>query len=211
MTKFFLPLILILFIAWLVIGLQQEKQKRIVEHIDEIQESHKFYDSLLNTERFKDFKLIAQDEIFFLIPNSFNERYDLSYEYNAVLQFSEENFNYYFVLYKDSFSSDSLAFNYSRDTYATSTLNASRKIAEVVVLDSVYNYFVNGVDAFKVDFLFIRTLQNTIKDSLNVSFLSLQNNKDVYMLYFYCRPAYFEQYKTTINNIIQSVKLLNKN
>ena len=207
MTKFFLRLILILIIAWLVVGLEQERKKRFVEETENIQ---MFYDSLLNIENFKDYKLITYDDIYFLLPNSYYDRYDLTNESNAVLQYCNKDSNLFFVLYKNPLTSDSLAYNFSRDTYALSTLAGTRNIGEVIVIDSIYDYNVNNINAFKVEYMFIRTLNDATKDTFNISFLSLQNSKDVYMLYFYSRPVAFEQNKTVMNEIMKSVTLLNQ-
>lgn len=207
MVKFFLPLTFVLIIAWLIVGLEQERQKNIKEIDFKIENVLTLYDSLLSTDTYKDYELINNDDLYFLMPKTYYKRSDLTNEPNAIMQFSDSTSDFFMVLYKDTRTLDSLAFNYSKKTYAISTILGARQQGEVVVMDSS-DY--NNINALKVSFRLIRTLKDFNKDTFYISFLSFENQKDVYMLYFYSKFDFFEPKRTEVDNIMSSINLLNE-
>ncbi len=208
MVRFFFPLILVLLIAWLVVGIQNEKEKYNDNPEDSL---NNFVDSMLKDVYMNNmFNKITEGPISFLLPYDFYSRTDITNESDAILQYSNILGNMFFILYSDPIASDSLAYNYSVENYARSTLDVSRKYSFVEVLDSAETELLSKQRAIKVSFLRIFTDSIGSMDTVQVSFITMGNNQRLFMLYWYARPATFSLYQQKIDTIIRNIFLKNE-
>ncbi|MCX7862420.1 MAG: hypothetical protein N2449_05435 [Bacteroidales bacterium] len=212
MTRFFLPLILILIIAWLVVGLQQEREKIMNNDKDSIEKINLLmdarFDSLLSTSTYNKYVRFSKNGIHFLYPQNYFERFDLTSEADAIFQFSDSSNSIYGVLYSDPIIDDASMYNYSKETYCASTITGSRSLGQVTILDSsIYRIFPN-VNAIKIRYLLEKNSESGQNDSIMISFVSMQNNKNLYMLYFYAHPLNFKEKE--IEDIFSSIALTNE-
>lgn len=216
MTRFFLPLILILFISWLVVGLQQEKEKLWKDVLPESESDIKvlfydtWYDSLLQLPAYENYVKVSKAGIRFLLPDDFTERTDLTDEFDAIYQFYSFDRSLFGIVYSDPIVNDSLAYNFSKETYCSSTLASYRKTRNLTMYDSTLVDVFPAFSGIKVQFLAEEITDKKDKDPFVFSFISTQNNKNLYMLYLYGRPENFEKNKSDIENIFRSVALLNE-
>jgi len=214
MAKFFLPLILILFIAWLIVGLNQEYNNSSKEEkTDTLSEVYSnsfieaYYDSLTKTHTYNNFKLINYKGINFLIPDSLQENYELASKYQANKFFSNGSISYSAVLYSDLLSMNSNDISFSKENYAIATIEDIKTNGVLKIIDSTLIYTRNNVPAIKMEFLKSYINEDGQNDSLYLSFVSLANNKRVYMIIIYGDPVICQTNKSVTEKIYNSVIL----
>lgn len=216
MTRFFWLLILILFISWLVVGLQQEKEKlkNAALSVENEQKAKlelydEWFDSLKRMPAYQNYTKITKGGILFLLPDDFTEQKDLTNEHDAIFQFSLSN-KIYGIVYSDPIVSDPQAYNFSKENYCESTLLLYRKSKQMTLYDSTVVDIFPAFRAIKAHFLVTRVDDTGVKDSLAFSLISMQNNTKLYMLFLYGRASDFAKSESIVENIFKSVALLNE-
>jgi len=214
MAKFFLPLIILLLIAWIIVGVQQEYEKNNLNNpvaydsLIKIAQSEYYKDSL-RLEKYKDFKLITYNGMAYLMPKSFYES-TLTTEEDAIFQFERYLPPLKFILYSDLKSTDSTAYNFSLDNYIVSTINASRyNTTWFKMEDSLVFNLGTGQKAVITSYIRTKTYEDGTSNTLHFSFLATADTSSLYMLYFYCDPADYSKNIEDIHKIYTSTGIFN--
>ncbi|NSW44299.1 MAG: hypothetical protein HPY79_00500 [Bacteroidales bacterium] len=214
MAKFFLPLILLLLTAWIIVGVQQEYEKNSLynpvtyDSLIKIAQSEYYIDSL-KLEKYKDFKLITYKGIAYLIPNSFYES-SLTTEEDAIFQFERYLPPLKFILYSDLKSTDSTAYNFSLDNYIVSTINANKNNASWFKMeDSLVFNLGTGQKAVMTSYIRTKTYEDGTSNTLHISFLATADTASLYMLFFYCDTADYSKNIEDIHKIYTSTGIFN--
>ncbi len=214
MSRFFFLLILILIIAWLVVGLQQEKEKVNEENLSKDESVIKivfydtWYDSLLQMPAYNNYVKVSKAGIRFLLPNDFTECSDLTDRSDAIYQFYSNNRSLYGVVNAIPLTKDSSESNFSKEIYCAKSLLIYRLSSNITMYDSSLVDVFPIFSGIKVHFLSENNTSTSDKDSLEWLVFFMENNKNLYILNLFARPKNFEENKSDIENIFNSVALV---
>ena len=211
MARFFLPLIILTLIAWVIVGVQQEysdlsfneKQNNDSTYIEPN------YTDSLSLEKYYGFQLNIGGNLNFLLPTTMIATTELTNESDAYLQFYKENPTLNFILYKDVFSTDSNAYNYSLDKYISATISGSKeKAIQFEMEDSLVFNLPTGQNAVMVSFMRTKSYDDGSVNTRKITFLATADNENLYMLYFYCDTADYYKNLDVIHKIYTSTAIV---
>jgi hypothetical protein len=211
MAKFFLPLILLTLIAWVIVGVQQEYGD--ISFYDErssdsITVQPNYTDSL-SLEKYYNYQLNIAGNLHFLLPTAMISTTELTNESDAYMQFYRDDPKLNFIVYKDNFSSDVDAYNYSLDKYISATINGSKEKSTYFNMeDSVNVNLTTGQKATLVSFTRTKTYDDGTENIRHITFLATSDEDNLYMLYFYCDTADYKQNLKDIHNVFTSTSIV---
>lgn len=211
MAKFFLPLILLTLIAWIIVGVQQEYGD-LSFNINSDSSSIKIqpnYSDSLSLEKYFGFQLNVGGNLNFLLPSSMIATTELTNESDAYLQYYRNYPPLNFIFYKDSFSSNPSAFNYSLDKYVSATIYGSREKSFFFKMDDslVFN-LPTGEKAILVSFKRSKIFDDTTVNTRSIAFLATSDEDNLYMLYFYCDTTDYNSNLEDIYKVFTSASIV---
>lgn len=211
MAKFFLPLIILALIAWVIVGVQQEYcdisfyDERSSDSITVLPN----YSDSLSLEKYYNFQLNIGGNLKFLLPSSMIVTTALTNESDAYLQYYRDNPALNFILYKDNFSSDTGAYNFSLNKYISATISGSREKSTYFNMeDSLDVNLPTGQKATLVSFTRTKTYDDGTENIRHITFLATSDKDNLYMLYFYCDTANYKYNIEDIHKVFTSTSIV---
>lgn len=211
MAKFFLPLILLTLIAWIIVGVQQENGDL---NFDVNQDSVSIniqpnYADSLSLDKYYGFQLNIAGNLNFLLPSSMIATTELTNESDAYMQYYREYSPLNFIVYKDAFSSDLGAYNYSLDNYVNATIFGSKEKSFFFKMnDSLVFNLSTGEKAILVSFKRSKMLDDASVNTRSFAFLATSDEENLYMLYFYCDTTDYNSNLQDIYKVFTSASIV---
>lgn len=211
MAKFFLPLIILTLIAWIIVGVWQEYGDLsfdVNQDLVLINIQPNYYDSL-SLDKYSGFQLNIGGNLNFLLPSSMIATTELTNESDAYMQYYRDFPPLNFILYKDFFSSDSNAYNYSLDNYVYAAIAVSKEKAFFFKMDdSLFFNLPTGEKAILVSFKRSKIFDDASINTRSIAFLATHDKENLYMLYFYCDTDYYKSNLEDIHKVFTSTSII---